>query len=159
MSSSGGGVFLPGDPPPSTNQVLTTPTIVSPTITSAALAGTTTIGAGMTATTPTILFTASTITATGTTGTNAAAVSAAVPGLFTITGASGAGIALASGACVPGSLYILKNKMTGAFNIYSIGPTINGTTGTTAFPVTATGTAAAIVMCAVAGAWEVSFNT
>ena len=68
MASSGGGCFLPGDPPPSTSQTLTTPaisgsTVTSPTLTSPTITGTTSIGAGATITSPTI--TAPTVT-TGT---------------------------------------------------------------------------------------------
>ncbi len=161
MASSGGGVFLPNDPPPSTGQVLTTPTIASPTITgTVAISGTTTLASGATLTTPTILFTAGNITATGVTGTNAAALSAVTPALYTMTGASGAGVALPGGTgSNAGAFYVLKNMGTGVLNVYAVAGTINGTTGTTAYAIGATGNLTAVAYCTVAGAWQIAYNT
>lgn len=147
MGSSAGGVFLPGDPPPSTGQVLTTPTITSPTITGGTFSG------------GTMPFTGLDVTATGATGSAAASLGSAYPALATCTGASGAGVNLPTGACVPGAFYVLKNMMTGALNVYSVGATINGTTGTTAYAITTTGNKTAIAYCTVAGAWQVGLNT
>jgi len=174
MSSSGGGAFLPGDPPPSTGQVITNPTLVgatlttatltaptvtTPTMTAPVISGAATIATGATITTPTILLTASSVTATGATGSAATALSAVTPAIVVATGASGAGLGLPTGAAVAGSLYIIQNAMTGAVNIYAVGGTINGTTGTTAFPLTATGNLQATVVCVSAGAWRIAGNT
>ncbi len=132
MGSSGGGAFLPNDPPPSTNQAITTPTA---------------------------LFTAADLTATGATGATATALSTNTPAFYTLTGASGAGSLLP--VAVPGAAYVLDNlTATGAILIYApTGNTVNGVSGTTGTPLTATGTHAAIVFCAAAGAWKVIFNT
>ncbi len=86
MASSGGGVFLPNDPPPSTGQVLTTPTIVGATMT-----GTVTLATGATLTNPAIVgavITGTVTVATGATLTNPAVAGAVVTG--TVTVASGA---------------------------------------------------------------------
>jgi hypothetical protein len=134
MASSGGGAFLPSDPPPSTLQVLTTPTIVQ---------------------------TAQDVIATGATGTTAAALSAVTPCLVNAnsTGVSGAGVALPTGAALPGAQYTIMNSMTGVLKIYAVGGTINGTTGTTAFSLSSTGNLLAVAICTVAGAWQVKGNT
>ncbi len=203
MGSSAGGVFLPSDPPPSTGQVLTNPSIsgateTSPTITSPTITGTTTIAtgatitnpaivgaaitgtvtiatgatitnpaivgavvtgvvtvaSGATLTTPTVLFTAQKLTGAGTDATGATAASAVVPAIIHITGASGAGINLPTGACVPGAMYFVQNiNGTGVQKVYSIGTTINGTTGTTAFSMDTTGTDKTWFTCTTAGAW------
>lgn len=110
--------------------------------------------------TPNILATAAGITATGTTGTNGAAASAVTPALYFVTGASGAGIALPTGAGVAGSLYVFLNPTTtGVINYYAVGGTINGTTGTTAFAVTSTGNRFAVALCSAAGVWAMGGNT
>ena len=99
------------------------------------------------------------ITATGATGTTGYQLSAVVPSVVNATGASGAGINLVSTSCVPGAVVIIRNAMTGALNVYSVGATINGTTGTTAVAITATGNRTAIAFAASAGAWYLTFNT
>ena len=101
------------------------------------------------------------VIATGTTGTNAAVLPATPPVLVNAnaSGASGAGVLLPSAACTPGALYIIQNAMTGALNIYAVGQTINTTTGTTAFALTATGNKQVTVMCTVAGTWLAKGNT
>jgi len=97
------------------------------------------------------------VTATGATGSTAAVVTA-YPGAFlNATGASGTGLNLP----VPqvGDRFFIKNNGTGALNVYSVGATINGTTGTTAFAVTATGDKGALAHCATSGAWQVFLTT
>jgi len=108
-------------------------------------------------TTPTIAQNAQEITATGATGTTAAILTVTAPAFVSVTGASGAGINLP----VPtvGQAFTFTNKMTGAFNLYCVGGTINGTTGTTASAVTATGNKFVVASCTTAGAWTVSGNT
>ncbi len=96
------------------------------------------------------------ITATGATGSTAATVTPAGMAFLSATGASGAGINLPVPAV--GDVYIVRNNMTGALNIYSVGGSINGTTGTTAFPITATGTLGAMFACSTAGAWRVALG-
>lgn len=155
-SNSAGGVFLPGDPPPSTNQALTTPTIVS-----AALSGTTTVTgtftlAGTTAIsgTTTLAWQTAALTSAGATGTDSTAVSIGAPGMLTVTGASGAGIGLGTGTA--GQQFQIRNiNATGVQNVYAVGATINGTTGTTALALSPTGTKAAVLGCVTAGAWQV----
>lgn len=95
------------------------------------------------------------VTATGATGATAAAIGPA-PGIILATGASGAGIGLLKTHAVPGAFYIVKNMMTGALNLYAVGATINGTTGTTAVAITATGNLGGLVVCVNAGAWVVT---
>lgn len=97
------------------------------------------------------------ITATGATGSDAAIVTIPAPGFFSVTGASGAGINLP--IPVVGAHYEFQNKMTGAFNLYCVGGSINGTTGTTAYAVTTTGNDLAIANCSTAGAWSIAGNT
>lgn len=167
MASSGGGVFLPGDPPPSTNQTLTTPTISggtissatisSPTMSAPVISGAATLASGATLTTPHVLFTVDSLTATGATGSAAAAASAIRPSIVLATGASGAGIDLGTGAA--GDFSIIQNLMTGVLKVYSVGGTINGTTGTTAVSITATGNLTALAVCSAAGTWFVRINT
>ncbi len=93
------------------------------------------------------------ITITGSTGTDAAAVTADSTAFLNATGTSGAGLNLP----VPtiGMWYWVKNNTTGVCKVYSVGATINGTTGTTAISISATGTLAAGFLCATAGAWQV----
>ena len=107
----------------------------------------------------TLKFTAVQVTATGATGSTAASAGSGFPALVTATGASGAGINLPTGACVPGAFYVIKNMMTGVLNVYSTGATINGTTGTTAYTITATGNLTAVAFCTNTGAWQIVFNT
>lgn len=99
------------------------------------------------------------VTATGATGSTATFLTSVVPALVTVTGASGAGVQLPTGAAVPGAAYLVKNCMTGALKVYAVGGSINGTTGTTAFTLTATGNLFCAAMCTIAGAWQISGNT
>lgn len=107
MGSSGGGVFLPSDPPPSTGQVLTNPvisgaalsgtmtiatgaTITNPTITGAVISGTVTVASGATLTTPVI--TGATISGTVTVASGATLTTPSLlvtTALVTATGATG----------------------------------------------------------------------
>jgi hypothetical protein len=125
----------------------------------ATASGATATSSGAVLATPTITFNPVQVTATGATGSAAASLGSAYPAVCSCTGASGAGVNLPTGACVPGAVYVIKNKMTGALAVYSVGATINGTTGTTAYSVTATGNLTALAYCVNAGAWEVQFNT
>lgn len=131
----------------------------TPSITGAAMAGATTIASGATITTPTEKWTTSAVTATGTTGSTAAALPGVYPALIATTGVSGAGVNLPTGAAVAGAFYVIVNGMTGVLNIYSTGAVINGTTGTTAFALSATGNKTALFMCIGAGAWTAVMNT
>jgi uncharacterized protein YjbI with pentapeptide repeats len=101
MGSSAGGVFLPLDPPPSTNQVLTTPTIIGATVTGASLVnasitgatitGTVTVATGASLINPSI--TGAVITGTVTVATGAALINPSITGAVvtgTVTVASGA---------------------------------------------------------------------
>lgn len=97
------------------------------------------------------------VTATGATGTTAANVTAANVGFLNVTGASGTGLNLPYPTA--GMAYTIANKGTGVIKVYSVGATINGTTGTTAFSLTATGNLQANAFCATAGAWQVQGNT
>ena len=56
---------------------------------------------------------------------------------------------------VVGAYYWVKNQTTGVLKVYSVGATINGTTGTTAISISATGTLTAGFGCSTAGAWQV----
>ena len=69
------------------------------------------------------------------------------------TGVTGTGINLP----IPrvGDFYMVRNNGTGALLVYSVGASINGTTGTTAITITATGTLTAGFACSTAGAWRV----
>ena len=93
------------------------------------------------------------VTATGTTGSTAANVTAGPLGMINSTGATDAGINL----WVPAAgdaIFVHNDSTTGAVKIYSIGATINGTTGTTALSITATGNKGAMFGCTTAGAWK-----
>lgn len=106
---------------------------------------------------PVLNITSQEVTGTGATGSTAATVTGSQMGFLNVTGASGVGVNLP----VPtaGMSFQIANKGTGAINIYSVGATINGTTGTTAFALTATGNKFAIANCATAGAWQIYGNT
>ncbi len=93
------------------------------------------------------------ITQTGATGSTAATVTAPPGAFLSVTGTSGAGINLP----VPrvGDFYAVRNGTTGTALVYSVGASINGTTGTTAITISATGTLTAGFMCSTAGAWRV----
>ena len=97
MSSSAGGVFLPLDPPPSTGQVLTTPTIASPTF-SGTVTGTYTLAGTQTLSSPTLTtpsISGATITGVVTVASGATLTTPAVSGA-TITGV----VTVASGATI-----------------------------------------------------------
>ena len=106
---------------------------------------------------PSVFANAQEITATGATGSTAAVIINPAPAYLTITGASGAGVNL--GVPSVGEAFTFKNNMTGVASIYSVGATINGTTGTTAFSLTATGNKMAFAYCSTAGAWQIGGNT
>lgn len=150
-----------------TNKTLTAPTITGGTVTTTGatltapvISGAATVASGATLTTPTVLLTAVNPTATGATGGAGAALTAVTPQLVAATGASGAGLDLPGGATgVVGSYYVIQNLGTGAINVYAVGGTINGTTGTTAYPITATGNRTAHAFCYAAGAWSIRGNT
>ncbi len=99
------------------------------------------------------------VTATGATGSTAAALPAVTPCIVVATGVSGAGINIPTGAAMPGARYLIKNATTGALSIYAVGSTINGTTGTTAFALTATGNLGVNIVCVEAGIWQAFGNT
>ncbi len=101
----------------------------------------------------TILFNAVEITATGVTGTDAAVVTAQPFAIINSTGATDAGVNL----WVPtvGQAVVVHNdSSTGAVKVYSVGATIDGTTGTTAVSITITGSKGGMFACATAGAWR-----
>ncbi len=168
MGASAGGVFLPGDPPPSTGQVLTSPTISGGTVTGATINGGTVTTTGSTLTAPvftgvatgtlnvsgaTMLLNTLLTTATGATGTDAAAISAALaPAVLVCTGTSGMGIGLPTGPA--GLVFVVTNVTTGVLNVYCVGGTFDGTTGTTAVGISITGTRGGMFACTTAtGAW------
>jgi hypothetical protein len=92
------------------------------------------------------------VTATGSTGSTAANVTAGPMAAINTTGATDAGVNL--WVPVPGDVVIIHNdSTTGAVKFYSLGATINGTTGTTAVSITATGTKGVLLVCYTAGAW------
>lgn len=123
-----------------------------------AISGAATIASGATITTPTIIVTTTGVTGTGATGGAGAVLPTVTPAFITATGASGSGVDLPTGPA--GAAYFLNNKTTGALNVYCVGGTINGTTGTTAYPITATGNRSAWAYCKTAtGAWEIAGNT
>jgi hypothetical protein len=129
MGNSAGGAFLPGDPPPSTNQVLTTPTMFMNT---------------------------AAMTVTGATGSTAAAITIAAPGFITLTGAASSGVNLP----VPlgGEMYIIKNLVAGAVNVYCLSGSIFATgsiTGATGFSISNTGSKGAVFMAVVPSVWQV----
>jgi len=96
------------------------------------------------------------VTSTGATGSTAATITQ-VSAFLNVTGVSGTGLNLP--VPIVGNSYIVKNNSTGAINVFCVGGTINGTTGTTAYTVTATGNKFAVANCATAGAWQVYGNT
>lgn len=106
---------------------------------------------------PTIAGQVQGVTATGATGSTAATITAGSPAFLMVTGTSGAGINLPYPQ--PGAAYEIQNGTTGVVKIYSVGATINGTTGTTAVSLTATGNLLAFANCVTAGAWLVAGNT
>src|SRR5262245_53777534 len=98
------------------------------------------------------------ITATGATGTTAYQLASGTSAFFmTATGTSGAGVNLP--VPVAGQWGIVTNLMTGICKIYSVGATINGSTGTTAISLDVTGNCTVLASCATAGAWQVRLNT
>lgn len=136
-----------------TNKTLTTPTITAPTISGAA-----TMASGATLTTPLATITTSIVTATGTGATDAASVGTVFPVYVGITGATGSGVNLPTGPV--GAVVYLGNDFAGVMRVYSNGGVINGTTGTTAFTMTATGNVLATAFCTSAtGAWYIKGNT
>lgn len=106
---------------------------------------------------PTIAQNVAEMTATGATGSTAAPVILPAPSFLNVTGTSGAGINLPY--ATPGAFYVIRNATTGVLKVYSVGATINGTTGTTAKSITATGNLTAIAECSTAGAWYVALDT
>ncbi len=100
---------------------------------------------------PVTITNAQEVTVTGSTGTDAAIVTAPWPAILNCSGASGAGLNLP----VPkvGAQYVVHNAASGTVKIYSVGASINGTTGTTAVDLTNTGTDGSIFWCATDGAW------
>ncbi len=106
---------------------------------------------------PTLYYPTQEVTATGATGSTATAITQPSPAFLNATGTSGTGLNL--GVPVVGSSYTIKNNSTGALQIFAVGATINGTTGTTAFTLTATGNKMVFANCATAGAWQIAGNT
>jgi hypothetical protein len=183
MGSSGGGVWLPGDPPPLASgatwsfsgatiqggtitgatisggtQASTGSTFTTPTIVGATISGTVTIATGATITNPTMLITTASVTATGTGSADAAALTAVTPQYVGITGATGSGVALPTGPA--GLCYALGNLAAATMRVYCSGGTINGTTGTTAFTITNTGNKLAWAFnTSATGAWQIQGNT
>ncbi len=184
MGSSAGGAFLPGDPPPSTGQVLTSPTLTGTvlmsgstvsggTFTGATINGASITGTGSVLTAPTLsapvitgvttgtlnvsgatmLLNTILTTATGATGTDSAAISAALmPAILVCTGTSGMGIGLPTGPA--GLVAVVTNVTTGVLNVYCVGGTFDGVTGTTAVAISITGTRGGMFACTTAtGAW------
>lgn len=92
------------------------------------------------------------MTMTGTTGSNAAPVTVPWPAFLDVTGTTG-GINLP--VPVVGARYWVKNASAATVNVYCVGGTINGTTGTTAVTITTTGNKGESFRCATAGAWQV----
>lgn len=103
-------------------------------------------------------WTVSTVTATGATGSTAQDLGTGWPLVANITGASGAGINLSTGVAA-GSYGLIRNAMTGVLKIYSVGGTINGSTGTTAVSLTVTGNSIIHVFNTAAGTWFAVGNT
>lgn len=117
----------------------------------------TSVAIGKTTTFPT---TVASVTATGATGGAGAALSTGVPQMVFSTGASGAGIDLPGGATgAVGAVYHFYNEGSGLLNIYAVGGTINGATGTTAYAITTTGNKWAVATSFAAGAWRIRGNT
>lgn len=99
------------------------------------------------------------VTATGATGTTAALAPTVSSSIIVATGASGAGINLAASVTYSGANYEIINGMTGVLKIYAVGGTINGTTGTTAFSLTATGNLYVRAVATSSTAWFIVGNT
>jgi hypothetical protein len=108
-------------------------------------------------TNPYVLYNAQEITSTGSTSADAAIVKVPSPAFLNITGATSSGVNL--GVPSVGESYVLNNKTTGTIKIYCAGGSINGTTGTTSFDITATGNHAAQAFCSTAGAWQIVYAT
>jgi hypothetical protein len=106
---------------------------------------------------PVTITNAQEVTITGSTGTDAAVVTVPWPGFLNCSGASGAGLNLP--VPVVGAQYVVHNAASGAVNVYCVGGSINGTTGTTAVTITTTGTDGDIFWCATAGAWQTVPNS
>lgn len=141
-------------------QTLTNKTLSTPTVTAPVIAGAATVASGSIITTPTVVMTTSTGTATGATGGAGLALTAVTPQYVAATGASGAGLDLPGGATgAVGAVYVIRNMMTGVLNVYAVGGTINGTTGTTAYAITATGNKLATLFSVGAGVWIAGGNT
>ena len=107
--------------------------------------------------TPTVNVNTLEVTSTGTTSTDAALVPVPSGAFLNVTGATSSGVNFPYPAV--GDNYTVLNKTTGTIKLYSIGATINGTTGTTSFDLTITGTKTAVLFCATAGAWQVAGNS
>lgn len=141
-----------------TSQTLTTKTLTAPTLTAPVISGAATLASGATLTTPTILIPTTVVTMTGTTGSDAATVTSVTPQYLGLTGATGSGVNLPTGPA--GLSYTIGNDFAGVSRIYCVGGTINGTTGTTAFTITATGNKLAYAVNTTAsGAWSIKGNT
>ncbi len=101
---------------------------------------------------PQITYNTQVITSTGATGSTAAPITIPAPGLITTTGSSGTSINLPYPAA--GAQYFVRNiNTTGVCKVFSVGATINGTTGTTSFDMDTTGTDRTYFMSVVAGQW------
>lgn len=125
----------------SSTSTLTNKTLTAPTIT-----------------VPTMTLTTSGLTGTGATGSTAAVMPTAYPAFVTVTGASGSGVGLLTGPV--NSAFFINNVTTGDLNVYCVGGTINGTTGTTAYVITATGNHCAWAYnTSASGAWRIAGNT
>jgi hypothetical protein len=104
-----------------------------------------------------LTLTAQSLTSTGATGGLGTLLSTVTPACATLTGASGTAIDIATGAAVPGAVYMVRNiNATGVITVYAVGATINGTTGTTGLALSPTGTKAAVLFCSAAGIWNVA---
>lgn len=134
-------------------------TITAPTITAPVISGAMTVASGAVLTTPTATWTTTgALVATGSTGSDAANVTGAFPQAVYITGATGSGVNLPTGPA--GAYCYIVNDFAGSMRLYSVGGTINGTTGTTAFILTTTGNKNVFAVCTSAtGAWRFSGNT
>ena len=132
-------------------------TITSNGVTVPTISSTSTL-TNKTLTTPTITLTTASPTGTGATGGAGAVLPTAYPAFLAVTGASASGVDLLTGPA--GSAYFITNETTGVLNVYCVGGTINGTTGTTAYAITATGNRSAWAFCRSAtGAWTIRGNT
>ncbi len=141
MGSSAGGVFLPNDPPPSTGQVLTTPTIIGATMTSGTISGATITGG--------------TSTTTGSTLTSGTLITPAISGatiVGTVTVASGASLTTPTVVFTSAAVTATGTGATDGGVIPSVYPCIVSVTGATGSGVMLPAAAA------VAGAWYQIFN-